>query len=84
MKNLSLTSSNGDLIHGTLISIFEKNTDLVLRDLHRQQNDMCDRLNGMGLPQEIIKLLPIKNGKEGTSAFLMYHMALLGCRMVNW
>lgn len=77
VKSLSLTSANWDLVHSALVDTFEKNPDLM--DLQRQQVALCARLNAIGLPEDVVRLLPVE---LETCKFLMYHVALLARRKV--
>lgn len=77
VKSLSLSSADWDLVHSALINTFEQNTDLM--DLQRQQVVLCTRLNAIGLPEEVVQLLPVE---QETCKFLMYHVALLARRKV--
>lgn len=63
------------------MAIFENHVDLVMMDLPREKNNMCDRLNEIGLPEGILKLLLIDKEKNRAKAFMICRVAVLARRM---
>lgn len=76
MKSLSLTAATWDTVHDGLVTVFENNMDLI----GIQPAELCARLNDIGLPEDVVAVLPVANED---CKFFMYHIALLVRRKVS-
>lgn len=70
VKNLGLTVERWDIIYAHVVSIVEKNMDLIVMDFYQQQYCFSTRLNGIGLLEGILELLPVELKNDGRRGFL--------------